>query len=577
MAQMRDGTKSVIFQKWELFKEASRACVYRNISIMFSAIKENVCLQLAEDTSRFSRLGSGDEEIYTHLTELMNVYHRVVELVSAINTESPSVRALADEIGEVLSLRLNEFGERAETNPITHEKNSVVERSAAFLARHIEDQERLFSMGLRSDISHEWDESFQILLQGECYEAFTHYREALRLALSQLEDLQTRKATKFYMELIEREREELAKIIRIRLHALEESIRNGPPELQIKVVTISDTLNKTYQEIELLIDNFQKILQLPPLRPVPFRPFNEFEAAINEALGTVSLPCDDGGEFFAELSKEADTHIVKLGTEYMRAAYRLQRIVSGAVLLSEEITQSFEKLLKSLSGIKPDDVDTSQLTEKDILSGIIETIEIKVDSLKESTKDFYKQGLDMVRLLAVEKINIPRDELINVYEDVRRCWVEATPDETGLDKFLNSCPAFLPYREKMAKHVDSYFEKAEKSILRLKKEVILYEICTYEEILTHSVSRLRNSENEQIMAAAEILDETFKSLEIILRKNNIAVIRPNPGDSFDAREHEVLVAEKHEDFGRGEIVKVLTCGYRQDKTVILRANVIAAR
>jgi len=112
-------------------------------------------------------------------------------------------------------------------------------------------------------------------------------------------------------------------------------------------------------------------------------------------------------------------------------------------------------------------------------------------------------------------------------------------------------------------------------LLKFKRETVLYEVSTYEEILLYSVSRLRLDEAHE--AAVATADETLHMLEILLKKNNIQVIRPQPHDTFNAKEHEVLMAENSPDFKKGEIIKLMNSGYRQKDTVILRANVIAAR
>jgi molecular chaperone GrpE (heat shock protein) len=101
--------------------------------------------------------------------------------------------------------------------------------------------------------------------------------------------------------------------------------------------------------------------------------------------------------------------------------------------------------------------------------------------------------------------------------------------------------------------------------------------CTFEEILTHSVSRLKESANEAVTRIAARLRDTYGALEVLLRKNNITPIRPAPRDIFNGKEHEVLVAEKQDGFAKGEIIKLLGSGYRYNGQVLMRANVIAAR
>jgi molecular chaperone GrpE (heat shock protein) len=80
-----------------------------------------------------------------------------------------------------------------------------------------------------------------------------------------------------------------------------------------------------------------------------------------------------------------------------------------------------------------------------------------------------------------------------------------------------------------------------------------------------------------VKKAVERLDETLYTLEMLLKKNNIVPIKPQPHEQFNGREHEVLVAERMEGFGKGEIIKLLNSGYRYKDAIIMRANVIAAK
>jgi len=159
-------------------------------------------------------------------------------------------------------------------------------------------------------------------------------------------------------------------------------------------------------------------------------------------------------------------------------------------------------------------------------------------------------------------------------------WRASPPCQETISDFLADCASLeqpATYSEKFAKHISSVGTRLEKASLRFKKETLLYEICTYEEILYHSVSRLRESPVSHIAAAVTLLDETFSKLEDLLTANDITIIRPSPHESFNGREHEVLLAEETEGFTKGAVVKVMTSGYKYKGQVILRANVIAAR
>jgi len=156
--------------------------------------------------------------------------------------------------------------------------------------------------------------------------------------------------------------------------------------------------------------------------------------------------------------------------------------------------------------------------------------------------------------------------------------VPNTPTQDNIDEFFaNPRGAITAYNDKLTKHIANNQAKLDKASLRYKKEALLYEISTFEEILYYSVSRLRESTLPHVAAAVQILDETIFVLEEHIRTRGITIIRPNPHEPFNGREHEVLTAEEQEGFAKGQIIKTMVSGYKQNDQVIIRANVVAAR
>ena len=94
----------------------------------------------------------------------------------------------------------------------------------------------------------------------------------------------------------------------------------------------------------------------------------------------------------------------------------------------------------------------------------------------------------------------------------------------------------------------------------------------------YSVVRLRECSDEKIKDFTKYIDNMEDKMENTLMENNILLIKPNPHDMFDPKEHEVLLAEKNEQFLKGQIIKVVNYGYKKkDKGIIKRATIIAAK
>jgi len=225
-------------------------------------------------------------------------------------------------------------------------------------------------------------------------------------------------------------------------------------------------------------------------------------------------------------------------------------------------------------------VNTPPTPENEILTGIAETLEIKVDSLKESLEYFKETGDKLAKDLHNGMLPMPEEDYETAKNQLLEAWCTTPPNQDTIKDFLQGqYSQGIPkaHDEKYSKVISQSIEKSDKAILRFRKETLLYEISTYEEILFYSVSRLRESTLPHIISAVETLDEAFAALETILADADITVIRPAPHEPFNGREHEVLTAEEQEGFAKGEIIKTMTSGYKSKDQVILRANVIAAR
>ena len=274
-------------------------------------------------------------------------------------------------------------------------------------------------------------------------------------------------------------------------------------------------------------------------------------------------------EFFSIIKNEIAAIYEKQKNEYRSNLYALQRGFSDDVHLASDAIKIFRTAEEELKNIDFDTKEDSTKFAFSIIQGITETIEIKVDSLSDGLSSYGIESGELVKSFAKEFAIT--QELSTIQEMAITSWLDTPPDEENIQEY------FASFQLSTKNRSNEYFEKMTKIRTRFKSTVILYEILTYEEILNHSVSHLRASEIETVKKAVLILDDTFNNLGILIGKSNIFFVRPKPHDMFNAREHEVIVAEPHEGFSKGEIVKLLASGYKQAETVLIRAHVIAAK
>jgi len=597
----------VLWDSWQSLYELAKDAVELRTYEIFTKLKQAACTELERSAARFARLGTSDEIIFESLAKLMEVYQRVVELGSSIEHNDSAVHTLMAGICEVLGSRLKEFDDienKGECqNPVTQEKCEIINLAISNMCMQLDNMARGFITTMQEERPDTWTGLYTSVLNSsivviddtitnECLpKIYTHFEEALRLCLAELDDLHGRKVAGLYTELIKREWEELGNIIKVQVMALESAAAeiDEPQEVDelSNVQLILNVLREAYQYLGPVIDEVQKLLQSPPVRHTGPE-YEEFANVIKSALCSnqpeeIPPPHLDSN-FFALLAEETIPLFDQVQMEFVNTTEQMQAIVNNDKLLAEEILSVFANAQKSLPMFTIEDAqlqegEDAQL-QLNILKGIIETIEIKVESLHESIQSFKEDGLNLLGSFNDEKPIASHDEILGAQEAVQKAWLESPPELECVAEFFATIlhgDIFVPFQDRVKKRIISYLEKADKLAFRFKKEVLLYEICTFEEILTHSASRLRESHWDDMAAAERELTAAYSNLETLLENNSIIAICPAAHEPFNAFEHEILVAESLEGFAKGEIIKIINTGYKQNGKVILRANVVAAR
>jgi len=598
----RDAQYQALWERWVELSETIEGRIGLRAHEIFTQLKQAACMELERSAACFARLGTSDEDIYNSLSDLMDVYQHVVELGSGITLADPAIDALLAGICEVLSARLREFSEVSPDgveNPVTREKREIVDRAALHAGTHISDMGGTFTKWLQTERPADWrklcagmlnppEVTIEDIVVRDCMpQIYNNFQEVLRFCLAKLDDLHARKTAGFYTALMEREWEELGNIIKVQVMALELAASGAPEvtdpddpagtdELPM-VYRILNMLREVYQQTGPAINALQKLLHSPPVRPGIA--YDEFAQRITDAFHLSEPEEIPSGSFFDALSEEVIA-LFNYRDEFAKIAHQTQQMLNDEKLLAEEISRAFvtvKKTLAEFTFVGHCELDSQDMKlQYDILTGIAETIGIKIESLQDSIQSFDEEGLDLLRNFSEEKINLSDEELQRARDIARVTWLDTQDIALFFTEILASEP-FTIFQARINKQIASLLEKFEKLTFRFKKEVVLYEICTYEEILAHSVSRLRNSEWAEMADVAAMLDGSYTGLEILLKQNDIIAIRPAPHDPFNAFEHDVLVAEKQDDFNKGEIIKMISTGYKQNDKVLLRANVIAAR
>lgn len=592
--------KIKLWHAWQDFNKHAKESIKLQAREIFTEINKAACSKIKSSAALFARLEKHDEAVYQNLCKIMQAYSSVIKLANMLD-ENSNASPLFQGICEVLSARLNEFSElnislNAENgDPILAEKQGIIFQATVYTCNIISDAYEQFISALdgahpavvdilRNELFDKDSNSLKNLITNECLEdIFNHYQQALRKCITNLDDFNTRIITKSYVDLIEREYEEIGNIIKLQASALENFSEDA---------TVLDALNilrEVYQHTGATVGELQKRLSMRLIEPdYSYESFYQ-ELELKWQSCAKNITCWHG--FFDILHKETIAIFDLLRTEYGKTAYQMQRIISNDKMLADAILLQFESLKSKLEAdfdcIAPvhTEPESSTLSEEDsfhlqILQGIKETIVIKIDSITESIAMLEVDSTELLKSFVAEQSIETNDDIELANNALVNTWITNTPTQDNISEFFQNAiahDAFTSFKNRVEKLTSSYLEKANKLTLNFKKDVLLYEICTYEEILTHSVSRLSESKLDIVANAEMELRQTFSALEILLKKNNIIAIQPEAHSGFNAFEHEILVAEKAEGFKKGEIIKVINTGYKQDNTIILRANVVAAK
>jgi len=574
----RDAERQALWETWLCLEKHIKDESVKYAYDILQQLGQAACELLQSRAACFARLGNADEQVYDVLVRLMGIYRQVVDLGKTINQCGQEAVELVDGICAVLGARLLAFDELSlacgmddDCNPVAKEKRMIIERAADLIRDYVD------AIDLEGHVSN-------LLVEAFIPQLHTSFMEALQLCLTELDDLHIRKTAGLFTEQLTREWEELGNIIKVQVIALEsvasDTVEPGDCPLPT-VHSILNVLREAYQQTGPVVDELQRLLTSPPI--VADIEIDEFAEAI---AGSIQMqPFEPSpahsNDFITSLSKEAVAIFEQQRQELEKTAYQSQQILSGDKMLAEEVTLLFSKVKEALPQI--DALQPSHETEAlmQILNGIAETIAIKIDILTDGIAEFDEAGQNMLRTFDESRITVTEEDILSVAENIYATWKQNPPKTVeSIEEFLISvmgCGISSNIMARIQKQGLDFADRIDKFSFRFKKETLLYEICTYEEILTHSASRLRDSEwTEMIQAEAELSD-TYNSIEALLGQNNIVPIRPAVHEMFNAFEHEVLVAEKAEGFAKGEIIKIINTGYRLGDRVIVRANVIAAR
>ncbi|MDR2903435.1 MAG: nucleotide exchange factor GrpE [Clostridiales bacterium] len=624
-----------LLKKWGAMIGAVDQHTLDKMNGMLKFVKQSAGDQIYLKAMTDSRLSAYDEKIYICYDRLMACYRVIVEIYNE-NTllfSDNYIKNIYDGLFDIFVSRTKSFEETGaeaaqaeKPNPISIEKNNIIFDSLRIFGRDFDQRAHQFKTEKQREIILNAREKFLLCmdaatdaaLTGELADAlfkscggmlYKLFTETVRMTILQLNDLERRKTVAYYFELLSREQDILSNLIKVQAGALETSMKQGAEDARTVAVIqlILKNLREIYQHYGKEADEILAIHRAGVIaRKDAGQPE---ETAANDALiggvfEAARAETEDAAAFAAvkekfeaaqALLKESLYKAVKHHFEAVtqtniggKETLSLKKAFSQTETMAEQMTAAFEYIAAYYKEEKECLLSDGENAE--ILAGIAETIEIKIDSIRENRLAFRAAAEKSAASAAGVRPEISPEEIAaaaeQCYETVLLSLKSlGRDDRRGIGAALirralfelSEREAVARYYEKLEKARHQKFEDAHKKSVRFIKDHLLFEMMTFEEINVYSVSRLRESANPAIAALVAVIDRQTAVLTGILKQNGIEPIHPAPHDPFNGKEHEVLMAEKNEEYKKGEIIKVMNGGYKYGETVLLRANVIAAR
>ncbi|WP_058485682.1 nucleotide exchange factor GrpE [Defluviitalea phaphyphila] len=616
-----------LIKAWRNVLQAFDKFSRETIKNCFFHLKMKVMLKILHHLSEENKLSIYDEKIFEYFDELTKYYQITIDLFNKNkkNIKTGKAKEILDGICIVLAAQLKQFRENQRLNEGISEGKSVenpikIEKDKFITEQKISILDELDNIESRwekkkinkiiienrkniTEISKNKDDYYKfikyiytLLIEDVKEELYKCYIDKSKKGIEKLNDFHLRKAANFYYESIKQEKENIEAIIKIQVNALEEEIKEeaykrAEEEIIQKILhTIREAYQHLGKEIEELESFFKEAEnQSSKIKLYNYEEFQQYinkngmEAYINDVKVRKKIGLNDEKllnfyELYEEFNdkwevfkKEGIKYWDKINKEFIENNVTKQ--IKNNIEMSEKILNLFLDFDKKYNNKEKLQLNTNY---SPIIEGISQTINIKIESLKESIELFKEHIEGFLNNIKKDlKTFVKKSYLI---EESHGNFINKGLSETETN-YLNELleQEIKDFNEKLIKQHEKIKQEVDKNIIKFLKEHLLFEISTYEEILHYSVSKLREEKEEIVLEYVKDIDNLTESIEEVLKFYKIEFINPTPHEKFNGKEHEVLMAEIREGFKKGEIIKTMNRGYLYNKQIVLKANVIAGK
>lgn len=625
-----------LLNMWTNILDSTRNYSNKIIVDCFFSIRVKLMIKVLNQISKENRLSKYDEKIFEYFRKLMWYYEQTISLYEQDkdNITNLKIKEIMEGIYTVLSSQLKQFEENQQyeyinssqrniKNPIRIEKDEIIVKAKNFvleivanlLGEYIRAKGEICFKYIISELTNSTNShnSYIEILQNIYYgiidndykNLYKAYCYITKGSIEKINNLQFRKAADFYYESIKQEREILETIMTVQVNALADELKHTELEVieQQQINQILDTLIEAYQHLKREIESLEIYFKESENKTKEIKLMNldEFKQYI----------IDEGAKKYIDdlIPKQFPNDIAKLDNliinsksnfetkfnEYIKQIidykivcinknYNISDEINDFAIQKSNMIDEFIncfKIIKDYCDLNLENLNQTQYNE--ILNGIYETLQIKLESLEES-KQLFLNSINSIKdnlkfgLSDKLKNNIVKENLDYWFKECPLTEQSFIFTIESLYNNIENSEILLKYVSGLKRQKQSQQDSLNKKYIQFLKEHLLFELTTYEEILNYSVSKIREeTELDVVKGFIKTIDDINLEIENLLIKYSIFTIKPKPYDIFNGKEHEVLMAEKHDNFEKGQIVKLMNTGYKYNNSVIIRANVIAAK
>ncbi len=531
-------------------KELIRHGFEQAISIMLLQIKQHI-----ESHNRFK----ASEDIYEATNELRDEIEDYVTIDFSNDALAEYEKEVFGDMFKTVNEVLSDFPLYDE-NPIEYERMLII--STGLLKIKEKLQKILDDVVYRFSLPEELKIDVELVLTNYLSESFLHtYKELEPLIDSIIEELNefnNRKDLKKYCSFITNIERLLANFINFRFEAPE---TEDGIDLTGKYIAPIQSFDKKLKDITAICENDRvKDLQVEEISitnvdEVIYKNLSQ-DKRLKELFEVIE---DDKNNTVDRVLVHINGELTKITTAQLN---KIKNASNRFELLSLIVLELFEETLQEILHLQSD-VEESSIEGK-IMKGVEDTLHLKYASLKDKDEDYHMSKKEDFLIYSEGFIAFK-----NQFE--KNC-------ESYLSQAIGgSIDAFLEAQNKFDRLVEQAFSENEDKDLKYIKTEVLFEIKTLEDLIHHSIMKLKESDNKSCHEFADIVDTLYSRIVAQLKRIDILKINPKPHDSFNGKLHEVLVTEKAEDFTKGQIIRSQNSGFVYGKKVLQRASVIVAK